>query len=256
MYGWQLANTSGRVDNDPMVLDRTSGVPVFRQVAADLRSKITAGEFAPGTRLPSERDLVETYGISRPTVRDAVQLLQNEGIVTAEHGRGVFVNPPHRVRRLTRTRRAGENTADPTLEAEIHIRFDVSDAHAAQYLAILEGVELTVRDQTYRTNGRIEQIAVSRLTRDIAKDTPLEVAGAGDTYTYLEDAGHRVERFAEHVTARMPTPDEASIFQLAGGVPVFVVTRVAYDGEGEPLEMNDITLPADRHHLTYEWPAD
>lgn len=54
----------------------------------------------------------------------------------------------------------------------------------------------------------------------------------------------------------MPTPDEASLLQLADGVPVITVTRVAYCEDGTPLEMNDMTLAADRYQLQYEWPAD
>ena len=90
------------------MVDRTSGVPAFRQVAADLREKITTGQLAPGAQLPSERDLVDAYGVSRPTVRDAVNLLRSEGLVTSEHGRGVFVRPPASIQRIARSRLSRE----------------------------------------------------------------------------------------------------------------------------------------------------
>lgn len=75
-----------------VMLDRTSGVPAFRQVAADMREKITAGEYPSGSRLPTERELVDTYGVLRPTIRDAVNLLRSEGIIVAEHGRGTHAH--------------------------------------------------------------------------------------------------------------------------------------------------------------------
>ena len=70
------------------------------------------------------------------------------------------------------------------------------------------------------------------------------------------EAGHRLASFVEHVGARMPTPDEASLLQLAEGVPVVTVTRVAYREDGRPVEMNDMVLAADRYQLSYEWAAE
>ena len=64
-----------------------------RRIADDLRAAIDAGEFAPGSQLPSERDLAEEYGAARNTAREAIRLLADEGLVIAEHGRGVFVRP-------------------------------------------------------------------------------------------------------------------------------------------------------------------
>jgi len=80
---------------------RAGDVPVFRQIAEHLRR----GELRPGDRLPSEQQLMDHYGTARMTVREALGVLKGEGLVVAEHGRGVFVRPqPHRHRR-----RAGSN---------------------------------------------------------------------------------------------------------------------------------------------------
>ncbi|WP_284746465.1 GntR family transcriptional regulator [Amycolatopsis sp. RTGN1] len=253
------------------MVDRTSGMPAFRQVAADLREKITAGEYSPGEQLPSERDLVDSYGVSRPTIREAVNLLRSEGLVTAEHGRGVFVRPPASIQRVARTRLSrearernrGAFLADAaargfTPSTSVKIRFEQADARAAAHLAVDEGTEVTVRDRVMRADGLVVQLAVSRLPRTLTRDTAIEQVdtGPGGAYARLEEAEHRIGSFAEHVGARMPTPDEASLMQLAVGVPVITVTRVAFGENGTPLEMNDMVLAADRYELSYEWPAD
>lgn len=253
------------------MVDRRSGVPAFRQVAADIRGKIAAGHYAAGDQLPSERELVESYGVSRPTVRDAVNMLRSEGLVTSEHGRGVFVRPPASIQRIGRSRLSrkarerdrGAFLADAaargfTASSSVKIRFEEADARCAAHLAIDEGAEVTVRDRVMRADGLVVQLAVSRLPRDLTRDTAIEQVdtGQGGAYARLEEGGHRIESFVEHVGARMPTPDEATLLQLADGVPVITITRVAY-GEGErPLEMNDMVLAADRYELSYEWPAD
>lgn len=253
------------------MVDRKSGIPAFRQVAADLREKITAGRYSPGDRLPSEREMVETYGVSRPTIRDAVDMLRAEGLVTSEHGRGVFVRPPASIQRIARSRLSREARAKNrgafladaaargfTPSSSVKIRFEEADARAAQHLAIDEGAEVTVRDRVMRADGLVVQLAVSRLPRELTRGTAIEDVntGPGGAYARLEDAGHRLGSFVEHVGARMPTPEEASLMQLAEGVPVVTVTRVAYGEDGTPLEMNDMILSADRYELSYEWPAD
>lgn len=253
------------------MVDRTSGVPAFRQVAADLREKIKTGVYAPGSQLPSERDLVDTYGVSRPTVRDAVDLLKSEGIVIAEHGRGVFVRPPAVIQRLARSRLsraararnegaflADAKTQGFTPSSSVRVAFEQADERAAELLQIPVGTEVTVRDRVMRANGLVVQLAVSRLPREFTRGTVIEEVstGPGGAYTRLEDAGHAIGRFVEDAGARMPTAEERSMLQLPPGTPVLTVTRVAYREDGTPLEMNDMVLPADRYRLSYEWAAE
>src|SRR2546422_9529088 len=61
------------------------------EVRLQIERAIRAGDFAPGDRLPSERELVETFGVSRVSVREAIRSLEALGQVTVHHGRGVFV---------------------------------------------------------------------------------------------------------------------------------------------------------------------
>ncbi|PRX49424.1 GntR family transcriptional regulator [Prauserella shujinwangii] len=253
------------------MVDKTSGVPAFRQVAADLRGRIVSGEYAPGDRLPSERELVEHYHVSRPTIRDAVNLLRSEGVVVAEHGKGVFVRPPNTIHRLARSRLSraaraenkGAFLADAaakgfTPSSSVKVRFEAADERVAEYLRIEPGAEVTVRDRVMRANGLVVQLAVSRLPRELTRGTPSEEVdtGSGGVYARLEEAGHVIGHYAEHVGARMPTPEETSALQLGQGTPVITVTRVAYRDDGTPLEMNDMVLPADRYELSYEWAAE
>ncbi|CAM3159807.1 GntR family transcriptional regulator [Saccharomonospora xinjiangensis] len=253
------------------MVDKTSGVPVHRQVAADLRERITAGEYAPGDRLPSERTMIETYGVSRLTIREALGILRAEGIVVTEHGRGVFVRPPVSIQRLSRSRLSraaraenkGAFLADAagqgfTPSSSVRVRFEAADERTAEYLGIQPGDEVTVRDRVMRANGLVVQLAVSRLPRMFTRDTVIEEVntGSGGAYARLEEAGHAIGHYAEHVGSRMPTPDEASALQLGQGIPVLTVTRVAYREDGTPLEINDMVLPADRYALSYEWAAE
>jgi DNA-binding GntR family transcriptional regulator len=75
-------------------------LPPYRQIAAWLRSRIEAGEFRPGEDpLPSEKDLVDLFGVARDTARRAVEALRDEGLVETIPHRGTYVLPAeHRPR--------------------------------------------------------------------------------------------------------------------------------------------------------------
>lgn len=72
---------------------------LYQQVAAEIGEGIVSGRYPRGQRLPSERDLAEEFGVSRPTIREAMLALEIRGMVEARHGSGVYVteNPPVQV---------------------------------------------------------------------------------------------------------------------------------------------------------------
>jgi len=86
MINMSLDDRSARIRHD-------SSVPVATQVARDIEEDIKARRIAPDTRLPSEVDLSEQYGVARMTVRRAVAQLRDKGLVVTVHGRGSFAAP-------------------------------------------------------------------------------------------------------------------------------------------------------------------
>jgi GntR family transcriptional regulator len=81
-----LDDRSGRINHG-------SAVPVSVQVAADIQADIYAGRLKPDTRLPSEAELSQQYGVARVTVRRAMEQLRERGKVVTVHGRGTYVSP-------------------------------------------------------------------------------------------------------------------------------------------------------------------
>jgi GntR family transcriptional regulator len=72
-------------------ISRRSNWPLYLQIADELRDQILNEALRPGARLPSEHELMETYGAARQTVRKAIAELKSEGLLDSERGRGVFV---------------------------------------------------------------------------------------------------------------------------------------------------------------------
>jgi GntR family transcriptional regulator len=102
------------------------------------------------------------------------------------------------------------------------------------------------------------EIATSYVPWSIAEGTAMveENPGPGGIYARIEETGHRLGRFTEDVTARMPMPDETKALHLPSGTPVMRVLRTAYDTEGVAVEVCDTVMTADLFVLSYELPAD
>ncbi|WP_246804799.1 GntR family transcriptional regulator [Desulfosarcina cetonica] len=76
------------------MLNPDSPIPLYHQLADLLMTAIDAGDYPPESRIPSEPQLAKTYGIGRPTVRQAIDLLVRRGLLTRRRGSGTYVRPP------------------------------------------------------------------------------------------------------------------------------------------------------------------
>ncbi|WNE97519.1 GntR family transcriptional regulator [Streptomyces luomodiensis] len=252
------------------VLDPTSDRAVFRQIADALREAIDKGRFSEGDKLPSETELVDHFGVSRMTVRNALSLLQQEGLAVSEHGKGVFVRPRPPVRRLASDRFArrhrDQGKAAFTVEAEAAgsrpevDSLEVKEERPSQDISARLGSprKVLARRRRYLLDGRPVEFATSYLPLDLARNTPIAQPnpGPGGIYARLEEMGHRLDHFDEEIRARMPSPAEVRTLQLASGVPVIHLIRTAYDAEGRAVEVCDTVMAADAYVLAYQLPAN
>ena len=255
---------------DGLAVDQASDRAVFRQIADQLRTVIRDGRLSEGDQLPSETQLMDHYGVARMTVRNALQLLEMEGLTRAEHGRGVYVRKRPPVRRLASDRFARrhrkEGKAAFIAESEqVGAQANVDKIQISESPApppeIAERLDHTgpviVRSRRYSLDGAPVECATSYIPADLAKGTPIADPnpGPGGIYARLEDLGHTLERFTEEVSARMPTEAEARLLAMMPGVPVFRLIRTAYDLEGRAVEVCDTIMSADAYILNYELPA-
>lgn len=72
-------------------IDPIAPIPPYRQIAAILRRRIESGQYAPGTRIPTESELVEAFEVARTTARRAIEVLREEGLIYTVPQRGSYV---------------------------------------------------------------------------------------------------------------------------------------------------------------------
>ncbi|GAA4052072.1 GntR family transcriptional regulator [Streptomyces shaanxiensis] len=231
-------------------------------IANDLRHEITAGHIKPGERLLSEAGLAGRYGVSTVTLRRALAVLQGEGLVEKIHGKGNFVRlPPRRIVYV-----GGWGTLDPWTAAETAMRVTVrintvpAEGHLTTLLKVPTGSLLAEFFCISHEGESPHGLARIYIPRDLAP-----AGGLDDESSWRETA----TRFAvlstppptvrETVSARPPTPDEASALRLRNAVAVLAVTRVATDATGRVVEAALLVFPGGRvdavfttHHMTDE----
>lgn len=230
-------------------------------MADELGDAIRRGEFRPRSKLPSERELVERYGTAPQTARQAIALLKSEGLVVGSPGRGTFVRESPSVVRVGSGKYArwfqDEVAGGMRWHQEIRELAEVpAPEWVADWFDIPAGTTVFARRRRIWLEGTPTQLADSYYLVDVVRGTPVADVdtGVGGSYARLEERGHRLTRFREEISLRMPTPQESRLLQLNKGVPVGELHRIAFTDSG-PLEVLTSVLAGDRHIFTYEFPA-
>lgn len=238
---------------------------LYKQVAAEIRDAIHAGKYAPGQPLPSETDLMTTYSVSRPTVRQAVSMLRSEGLLDVIHGKGSFVRNLQATggttapldRSITRTGQTYQApTEDWALAEEPAIHHALTDRTTAPLLGVGEEEPMTACDRLLIHQPTASR-ALHRLFLPMAtvKSTPLADAPETPTeqaYAILTAAGHKLT-WHETVRTRLPQPDERTALSLPEATPILIAYRVTCDAgdHDRPLILEETRIGGDRGELTY-----
>ncbi|TWE18621.1 MULTISPECIES: GntR family transcriptional regulator [Streptomycetaceae] len=251
----------------------------YERISTDLRRQIGAGELAPGDKLPAETTLAEIYGVSVPTVRQGVGVLQAEGLVEKQHGRGTFVRKqPTPVKRNNERHQWEKDRArEPESERQktgatehdtgltlndLVFRAEYDRVPAPADLAELFGVPegTTLLERTYRTRYSEERspfnIARSYLVLDVVSKNPDLLSAdqepwPGGTQNQLFTLGIELDRIVETFRARPPTPEETEELGLPVGVSVVILRKTSIDTNDRVVEVSDVVLPGDRTEMVY-----
>jgi GntR family transcriptional regulator len=239
----------------------------YRQIAEDLREQITTGTLPPGSQLSTEPQLAATYDASRSTVRLAIGLLIQQGLVETRQGMGTYVTEPPTPLTVVLSReedwQAGEpadaalqptgKPADRPETTTFQAEATCASAEVAAALNVAEGTPIMLR-RTHRYLGRDPwSLIASYYPMDIVKGTALEQVGssAKSASLVLAEHGHRPVGYRHDIYARMPDTIETAFFQLPRPVPVTVVSRTTYDAS-QPVRLTRYVYRSDRLRLRHE----
>lgn len=235
---------------------RPAGVLIYKRVAETLAEEITNGQFEPGAQLPPEPELSTRFGINRHTLRRAISVLSDMGLVTVEHGRGTFVS----------TGAVSYPVGRRTRFTDIIARQNLTPASKLIRSAIVPAKAQLAIDLQIETNTPCLMIEMLRFASGVPVSLASHffeearfpaLAAAIETEGSLTKALHACGiseyfRRTTRISTRNATMEEAKLLRQAPTKPVLVTETVNVDEAGKPVEHGLIRSAADRLQMVFE----
>ena len=218
-------------------IDKQSHEPAYLQLASFLRQNVATGALRPGDQLPSESQLCDRYGVSPMTVRRAINLLADQGVVVAEQGRGTFVKPVAMGAASFQLAELQTLLSDPerTNVRLLETRIVTASERIARKLAIAIGQRTIYIRRLLRTNAGPAFYHREYLIYDPARpivESEMEVtalhrlfSGSGETILKRGDLS---------IEATILTDEEARLLQ-APSLAAICLEHLFYDFDEQPI---------------------
>ncbi|WP_299950716.1 GntR family transcriptional regulator [uncultured Modestobacter sp.] len=228
-------------------IDRSSPTPLYFQLSQAIERAITEGALSPGSRLENELLLAQRYGLSRPTVRRAVQELVDKGLLVRKRGVGTQVIQPH-VHRSVELASLYDDLAraggQPSTEV-LSLERVASPADVAEELDIAPGAEVVVLSRLRRTRGEPLALMTNYLPGRFEPGLH-ELADRG-LYQYLRGQGVHLRVAHQRIGARLARADEARLLGEPPRSALLTMQRTAFDDKGSPVEHGRHVYRASRY---------
>ncbi|MEJ2412249.1 MAG: GntR family transcriptional regulator [Anaerolineales bacterium] len=233
------------------IISRSSKVPLYYQLYEIIHDQIQEGVWEPEEMLPTESELVERYHLSRATVRQAFDMLVNEGLIFRRQGQGTFVSRPAFEQNLNKIvsfwddmHQRGLKPGTIVLSTEIL----QTNAETSEYLEVDEGQELA-----------------SLVRLRLADDEPLSVEHSLLVHSYCpgilkqdyanrslrkmlaEEYDIQITSAKQKIRAVPATKELADLLKVDEAAPLLHIDRISYTEEGTPIEYLRINLRGDRY---------
>lgn len=236
-------------------LRRNDATPLHAQIFEALRLQIQNTELKAGGNFPSERELAEFYGVSRMTVRQALQRLRQQGLIYHERGVGTFVSS----RKIdVHTRNLG-GFSDEMLALGIKpssrvlkLKCEVANKQITRDLDLEEGEKAFRLERLRLADGEPMAFEVTCLPEKLCPELDKWNLTENSLYRILvENYNLQMNHAAESLEAAAATQFVAKQLGIKTGAPVLVVHRVVFSASNQPIESAHTTYRADRYRATF-----
>jgi GntR family transcriptional regulator len=218
-------------------LDRSGPIPLYYQIAGIIEKAIADGTMPPGSRLENEVSLGERLGISRPTVRRAIQELVNKGMLVRRRGIGTQVvqRPVTRKVELTSLYEDLQHDAKhPTTEL-LSREMVPADAATAEALSVPEGSEVLHIRRLRFADGVPIAVLENSLPPEYASIGEADLQARG-LYQLVKARGTQISVAHQRIGARAATAEERRLLDIPAHGAVLTMERTAYSNDGRAVE--------------------
>lgn len=233
-------------------------IPLYYQIENVLREKITSGAFGDGERLPTELELIKEYGVSRITVRQALQSLSADGLIDRKQGRGTFVAE----RKSKKRKFSGTIHLTGSLDELIELGVDTpvkvlemnqveADVHEAELLQIKVGSPIYRLNRLRLYENKPFGLIINYLPESIGSRLTLAELSSGALLHTLESKlGYHLESARQEIKAELADPYLANLLEIRVGNALLSIERTVYADGGIPVEYVHMLYRSDLYGYT------
>lgn len=235
-----------------ITIDRSSPIPLYFQFARQLQELIETGVLPPGTRLSNEIALADQFGLSRPTMRQAMQHLVDKGLLARRRGVGTQV-VTNRIRRQVEFTSLYEDLLRegrrPRTQV-LSVGTVPAAAGVAAALRIEEGADVVAIERLRFADDQPIALMRNHLPAGLVEPAADALAGAlteAGLYQVLRRSGLGLSTAEQTIGARRATAAEARLLDESRGATLLTMSRTAYDPAGRPVELGAHVYRASRY---------
>jgi GntR family transcriptional regulator len=230
--------------------------PQYLRIYRDLKEKVAGGSLAAGERLATQRELARSYGVTVMTVRQALQLLEQEELVVLRQGLGTFVAPKRVEYGMGNLRSLAQEVTAQGLELKTRVlRRELVEPHphVAELLQVDPGQRVYAVERLRFVGREPIVFQYSQLQPWLAEALDAADLTEISLYDYLHDELEiEIARAQEWVHAVALGPHEAALLEEEPDTPALLSERLTFAESGTPIMFDRAYLPGDRVSLSSE----
>lgn len=239
---------------DPAAVDRDAPLPLYHQLRQALLEPMERGHWKEGDPIPTEREICDTYNVSRITVRRAVSELVREGYLVSQQGKGTFVARPKIQRQLSQLRSFSEEIAATGLRAGsrlLSLRQEPALGDVASALQLEEGLWIWIVERLRLVDDEPTILSTShlRLAPSVVL-TPGQLHGQASLWQILRAQGVTFARSESTIQAVTGNDRESRLLEVTPGSPLLLVESIVYSVDCTPVEYSRMVSRGDRYKYT------
>lgn len=236
------------MSNVTQMMAGQSPLPLYVQIRDSLRRQILDGNYEVHERLPSENEMMNTYGVSRITIRQALRDLHNEGLVFSAQGKGTFVSKPKAVQNVQRLEGFGEAMAAQGYEASARV-LSIQQMKAPK--AVVAALDLETGEEVVEVK-RVRYLNRSPVCIDnsyFPMDIGKQMFGldlSGDIFPMLENLfGISLGGADIGLDAVLADAETQQHLNLKTGEAILRVERLTHNQDGRPIDFEYLCYRGD-----------
>lgn len=233
----------------------SSRIPLYYQIENVLREKIASGAFSPGEQLPTESNMIEQFGVSRITIRQALSALASENLIERRQGSGTYV-----AQRKTRKRKFDgmihlTGSLDELIEMGLETPVKLlemnrieADKHEAALLQVKTGTPVFMLKRLRLHEDTPYSLIVNYLPVEIGDKLTESELNSGAILQSIENKlGYHLHEARQQIKAELADPYVAELLGVRVGSALLSIERTVYSDDGKPVEFVHTLYRSDKY---------